>query len=111
MICINTSHLSISRFEFKKERKITPAIEFRLIRLKRSFDSKGDEMNLLSCTQGGMQQVSYFCQLSRNKQKVPNIYLLSQLQSNVTFYISEINWLGIAHEMLQHIPHIQETSQ
>ena len=81
-------HLSISRFELKKERNITPALEFRLARLKRSFDSKGDEMNLLSCTQGGMLQVSYFCQLSRNKQKVPNIYPLSQLQSNVTSYIS-----------------------
>ena len=105
--CINIKHLSISRFEFKKERNITPALEFRLTRLKRSFNSKGEVMNLLSCTQGGMLQVSYFWQLSHTKR---NSYLLSQLQSNVTSHISLINWLGSAHEMLQHLPHIQETS-
>ena len=67
-------------------------------------------MNLLSCTQGGMLQVNYFWQLSHTKRKVPNIsYRLFQLQSNVTSHISLINWLGSANEMLQHLPHIQET--
>ena len=91
MTCINTSHLSISRFEFKKERKITPALEFRLTRLKRSFNSEGEVMNLLSCTQGGLLQVSYSCQLSREK-KVPNIlsFISTSIKCHILYFWNKL---------------------
>ena len=107
MTCINIKHLSISRFEFIKERNITPALEFRLTRLKRSFNSKGEVMNLLSCSQGGMLQVSYFCQLSHTKQKISVIS--TSIKCHILCFLNI--WLGSAHEMLHHLPHIQETSQ
>ena len=91
MTCINIKLLSISRFQLKKERYITPALEFRLTRLKRSFNSRGEVMNLLSCTQGGMLQVSYFWQLSHTKRKVSKISFIStSIKCHISYFFNKL---------------------